>query len=154
MQVKIKFKCGFKYIFSQFVLNFYLFYKGKMETETLKANRGCCQWTPIPCHIVEDWLNCNKYLLNGHRPQINSFRGCLASIFRIHTDTGNIWSHLLGKAIDWKYENVQKVLVFCKTEVRILWFEFDFFVWCRRNIFYATCNSHVCRFRTYQANAR
>ena len=32
----------------------------------------------------------------GHRPELNSFANCFKSIFRIHTETGNIWTHLLG----------------------------------------------------------
>ena len=32
----------------------------------------------------------------GHRPELRSFLSCFKSIFRIHTETGNIWTHLLG----------------------------------------------------------
>ena len=38
----------------------------------------------------------NDFLKKGHRPPLSSFRECFASIFRIHTETGNIWTHLLG----------------------------------------------------------
>jgi hypothetical protein len=27
-----------------------------------------------------------------------SFRACFGSIFRIHTETGNIWTHLVGES--------------------------------------------------------
>merc|ERR1711962_131666 len=30
------------------------------------------------------------------KPPLPSFRMCFRSIFRIHTETGNIWTHLLG----------------------------------------------------------
>ena len=41
----------------------------------------------------------NEYLLRGHRLPLNSFLACFKSIFRIHTETGNIWTHLLGKSV-------------------------------------------------------
>lgn len=50
----------------------------------------------IPYDVLPDWLKDNDYLLHGHRPPMPSFRACFKSIFRIHTETGNIWTHLLG----------------------------------------------------------
>lgn len=47
-------------------------------------------------HSLPDWLQDNDFLHKGHRVPTNSFRECFKSIFRIHTETGNIWSHLLG----------------------------------------------------------
>lgn len=38
----------------------------------------------------------NDFLHAGHRPPLPSFYACFKSIFRIHTETGNIWTHLLG----------------------------------------------------------
>lgn len=38
----------------------------------------------------------NDFLQRGHRPPLPSFRACFKSIFRIHTETGNIWTHMLG----------------------------------------------------------
>ena len=38
----------------------------------------------------------NEYLHFGHRPQLPSFVECFRSIFRIHSETGNIWTHLIG----------------------------------------------------------
>ena len=38
----------------------------------------------------------NEYLQCGHRPQLNSFKECFKSIFGIHSETGNIWTHLIG----------------------------------------------------------
>lgn len=43
------------------------------------------------------WLQDNDYLRKGHRPPLPSFLECFKSIFRIHTETGNIWTHLLGQ---------------------------------------------------------
>lgn len=54
------------------------------------------RWRVIPHDVLPDWLKDNDYLLHGHRPPLPSFRACFKSIFRIHTETGNIWTHLLG----------------------------------------------------------
>lgn len=55
------------------------------------------RWRVIPHDVLPDWLKDNDFLLHGHRPPMPSFRACFKSIFRIHTETGNIWTHLLGK---------------------------------------------------------
>lgn len=51
------------------------------------------------CHFrnLPKWLQDNDFLHAGHRPPLPSFYACFKSIFRIHTETGNIWTHLLGK---------------------------------------------------------
>uniref|UniRef100_A0A671LEK7 Adiponectin receptor 1 n=1 Tax=Sinocyclocheilus anshuiensis TaxID=1608454 RepID=A0A671LEK7_9TELE len=66
----------------------------KMEEFVHKVWEG--RWRVIPYHLLPDWLKDNDYLLHGHRPPMPSFRTCFGSIFRIHTETGNIWTHLLG----------------------------------------------------------
>ncbi|KAH8310273.1 hypothetical protein KR044_000363 [Drosophila immigrans] len=50
------------------------------------------------CHYrnLPKWLQDNDFLHRGHRPPLPSFRACFKSIFRLHTETGNIWTHLLG----------------------------------------------------------
>jgi len=53
-------------------------------------------WKVTHFHSLPDWLQDNDFLERGHRPQLPSFRACFKSIFRIHTETGNIWTHLLG----------------------------------------------------------
>ena len=45
---------------------------------------------------LPNWLLDNEYLISGHRPPMPSVKECFASIFRIHTETVNIWTHLLG----------------------------------------------------------
>uniref|UniRef100_A0A8C2BKA8 Adiponectin receptor 1a n=1 Tax=Cyprinus carpio TaxID=7962 RepID=A0A8C2BKA8_CYPCA len=67
----------------------------KMEEFVHKVWEG--RWRVIPFHVLPEWLKDNDYLLHGHRPPMPSFRACFGSIFRIHTETGNIWTHLLGK---------------------------------------------------------
>ncbi|XP_015197781.2 adiponectin receptor protein 1a isoform X1 [Lepisosteus oculatus] len=66
----------------------------KMEEFVYKMWEG--RWRVIPYHVLPEWLKDNDYLLHGHRPPMPSFRACFGSIFRIHTETGNIWTHLLG----------------------------------------------------------
>jgi len=45
------------------------------------------------------WLVDNEYLISGHRPPMPSVKQCFASIFRLHTETVNIWTHLLGTLV-------------------------------------------------------
>ncbi|CAL8277072.1 unnamed protein product [Gadus morhua 'NCC'] len=66
----------------------------KMEEFVHKVWEG--RWRVMPHDVLPDWLQDNDYLLDGHRPPMPSFRACFKSIFRIHTETGNIWTHLLG----------------------------------------------------------
>ncbi|XP_060632694.1 adiponectin receptor protein 2 [Anolis sagrei] len=66
----------------------------RMEEFVFKVWEG--RWRVIPFDVLPDWLKDNDYLLHGHRPPMPSFRACFKSIFRIHTETGNIWTHLLG----------------------------------------------------------
>ncbi|VDQ13970.1 unnamed protein product [Trichobilharzia regenti] len=54
-------------------------------------------WKVVHHHSLPHWLKDNDFLLRGHRPQLRSFRECFRSIFRLHTETGNIWTHLIGK---------------------------------------------------------
>jgi adiponectin receptor len=50
----------------------------------------------MPHHALPSWLRDNDFLLKGHRPPLPSIKECFKSIFRIHTETGNIWTHLIG----------------------------------------------------------
>lgn len=50
-----------------------------------------CQFKHLP-----SWLQDNDYLFHGHRPPLESFNACFWSIFRMHTETINIWTHLIG----------------------------------------------------------
>lgn len=53
-------------------------------------------WNVCHFHHLPKWLQDNDFLRTGHRPPLNSFKACFSSIFRVHTETGNIWTHLLG----------------------------------------------------------
>lgn len=56
-----------------------------------EAGWNVCHYKHLP-----KWLQDNDFLHKGHRPPLPSFGACFKSIFRIHTETGNIWTHLLG----------------------------------------------------------
>ena len=53
-------------------------------------------WRVVHHNSLPNWLKDNDFLHKGHRLPTNSFLACFKSIFRIHTETGNIWTHLLG----------------------------------------------------------
>ncbi|XP_065573859.1 adiponectin receptor protein-like [Artemia franciscana] len=42
------------------------------------------------------WLQDNEHIHLSHRPPLPSFKECFKSIFKVHTETGNIWTHLIG----------------------------------------------------------
>ncbi|OAF64532.1 hypothetical protein A3Q56_07777, partial [Intoshia linei] len=44
------------------------------------------------------WMlqNCDKFVLYGYRSELNSFKRCFYSVFSLHNETFNIWTHLLG----------------------------------------------------------
>lgn len=52
-------------------------------------------WKTKNLEDIPDWLKL-AYLPIGHRPPLDCYRKCLWSIMRYHTETGNIWSHLIG----------------------------------------------------------
>jgi adiponectin receptor len=53
-------------------------------------------WKAVSFDSLPGWLQDNEYLLDHHRPPMYSIRGCIKSIFRLHTQTLNIWTHLIG----------------------------------------------------------
>ncbi|XP_052781129.1 adiponectin receptor protein-like [Mya arenaria] len=53
-------------------------------------------WRVVHHNSLPNWLRDNDFLHKGHRLPTNSFLACFKSIFRVHTETGNIWTHLLG----------------------------------------------------------
>ena len=53
-------------------------------------------WNAVSFEALPKWLQDNEYLHSSHRPPMNSFRGCFKSMFRMHTETWNIWTHFLA----------------------------------------------------------
>ena len=48
---------------------------------------------------LPEWMKDNDFLVHGHRQPMPSFRHCFRTIFHVHTETGNIWTHLFGFAL-------------------------------------------------------
>ncbi len=53
-------------------------------------------WNTISFDALPSYLKDNEYLKSSYRPPMYSFRGCFKSMFRMHTETWNIWTHLIG----------------------------------------------------------
>jgi len=53
-------------------------------------------WKVCHFHSLPRWLQDNDFIWQGYRPPLPSFWDCIKSIFSIHTETGNIWTHMLG----------------------------------------------------------
>ena len=53
-------------------------------------------WKIIPFDSLPHWLKDNQYLKSNYRPPMYSITGCVKSMFRLHTETLNIWTHLIG----------------------------------------------------------
>ena len=53
-------------------------------------------WTICHFSALPRWLQDNDFIWQGYRPPLPSFWDCIKSIFSIHTETGNIWTHMLG----------------------------------------------------------
>ncbi|KAI9024674.1 hemolysin-III related-domain-containing protein [Hyaloraphidium curvatum] len=45
------------------------------------------------------WLRDNFYIITGYRPELSTYTACLRSIFYVHNESGNIWTHLFGAAL-------------------------------------------------------
>ena len=56
-------------------------------------------WKTCHFHHLPHWLQDNDYLRTGHRPPLESYKACFYSLFRLHTETANIWTHLIGTLI-------------------------------------------------------
>ena len=54
------------------------------------------RWRAVSFIQLAEWQRDNEYLHKWHRPAMPSVVTCFASIFRVHAETGNIWTHLLG----------------------------------------------------------
>ncbi|GAA6025475.1 hypothetical protein JCM10207_000783 [Rhodosporidiobolus poonsookiae] len=50
----------------------------------------------LTCDQLEPWQRDNPLIVRGYRRLQHSYRGCLRTIFGVHNETVNIWTHLLG----------------------------------------------------------
>jgi len=53
-------------------------------------------WNVTHFKMLPEWLQDNDFVCSGYRPPLPSCKECFKSIFRVHNETGNIWSHMLG----------------------------------------------------------
>ncbi|CAF3870209.1 unnamed protein product [Rotaria sordida] len=67
----------------------------KCVEQAKEVGKRVVQYVVDHSHLPQ-WLLDNEFLISGHRPPMPSFKKCFASIFRLHTETVNIWTHLLG----------------------------------------------------------
>jgi adiponectin receptor len=51
-------------------------------------------WNDLP-----HWMRDNHYILSGYRHPSNSYAGSFSSIFSLHNESVNIWTHLLGSLV-------------------------------------------------------
>ena len=56
-------------------------------------------WLPVTFKELPDWLKDNDFIHKWYRPPLPSIPVCLRSLFRIHNETGNIWTHLVAAVI-------------------------------------------------------
>jgi adiponectin receptor len=71
--------------------------EAKIERKVEEIEKiGHWAWKSLPFDKLPLWMQDNKYLTHEHRPPMNSFRGCFKSMFRMHTETWNIWTHFIG----------------------------------------------------------
>ena len=45
---------------------------------------------------LSEYYKKNRYLKTGYRVRFNTFRACAESLFMVHNETLNVWSHLIG----------------------------------------------------------
>jgi adiponectin receptor len=53
-------------------------------------------WKLISYEMLPHWMKDNHYIQDGYRPPLGSMSACWWSVLRLHTETGNIWTHLIG----------------------------------------------------------
>jgi len=70
----------------------------KMMHSAIEKSSQIADYCWKVCHFekLASWQQDNEHLLYGHRPELTSAAECFKSIFRIHTETGNIWTHMIG----------------------------------------------------------
>ncbi|KAK8089649.1 hemolysin III family channel protein [Apiospora hydei] len=62
-----------------------------VEVQVEQALRRLVHWDDLPA-----WRRDNQFLLRGYRPDSGSYLGSLSSLFYVHNESVNIWTHLLG----------------------------------------------------------
>ncbi|KAJ9080292.1 hypothetical protein DSO57_1026639 [Entomophthora muscae] len=60
-------------------------------TPMLNRDKRVCTFEELPA-----WAQDNVYILTGYRIPTNSYSLCFESLFYLHNETGNVYSHLIG----------------------------------------------------------
>jgi len=66
-------------------------------------------WDYVDYNLLPTFLHDNEFLTRRHRPQLNSAIECLKSIFMLHSETLNIWTHVFGMALF--SDNINKIVL-------------------------------------------
>jgi len=53
-------------------------------------------WNHLSFAKLPAWMKDNEFITFYHRPELNSVTECFNSILGVHSETGNIWTHLIG----------------------------------------------------------
>eukprot|EP00128_Syssomonas_multiformis_P006271 Colp12_sorted_trinity150504_noHs@18781 len=53
-------------------------------------------WTLVSYHDLPEWYQDNDFIHHHYRPELNCVKACTKSLLCLHTETINIWTHLLG----------------------------------------------------------
>ncbi len=62
----------------------------QLKDQTIEAFRRVVCFDDLP-----EWMQIDPYIRRGYRQQSSSFSKCYKSLFYLHNETVNIWSHLL-----------------------------------------------------------
>lgn len=65
--------------------------KPSAEVKLVRNWFACCSF-----HASPPWMQDNQYILDGYRVAVPSKRFAFLTIFRVHNETMNIWTHLVG----------------------------------------------------------
>ncbi|KAI8929748.1 hemolysin-III related-domain-containing protein [Entophlyctis helioformis] len=60
---------------------------------------SCINQYTVPINRMPAWYNDNSFIRRGYRRITNSYAGCLTSLFFVHNETGNVYTHLVGALI-------------------------------------------------------
>ncbi|XP_075588664.1 adiponectin receptor protein isoform X3 [Dermatophagoides farinae] len=96
LSLRQQFEYGYDYIRSEWEQARELAGKTvEQATKTVSQATGAV-WKVCHFNMLPNWMQDNEYLHTGHRPPLPTFWACIKSIFRLHTETGNIWTHGIG----------------------------------------------------------
>ncbi|MCJ1288725.1 hypothetical protein MMC34_000254 [Xylographa carneopallida] len=63
----------------------------KLKDQSKQAIQSLLTFEDLP-----EWMQGDPYIRGGYRKQLNSLTECFESLFYLHNESVNIWSHLLG----------------------------------------------------------